>query len=191
MKMFKKITAIILCAILSVTAMPLAAFATDTAEYYCKIEFKKGCKDNLKPGETTEIYVDYYAGENKDINLVWSAPGNMCEYEYVTDGETGLVTGMKITAVSGGMFYVFVRLVDSDGNELAKDNTEIWCAEPDSRPINEKFDEFIDMLPAKLGLLGYCLAYIISAIAFGPVTGITETCISLYVKISELLNGQK
>ncbi len=186
----KRIISAILCVILAVTAMPLSAFATDNVDYRCKIEFKKGCKESLTPGESTEVYVDYYVGDNKDLNIVWSAPGNMCEYEYVTDSETGLITGMKITCVSGGMFYAFVRIVDAEGNKLAEDNIEIWCEAQDNKPFDEKIKEFTDMLPAKLGLLGYCLAYVISVVTFGPVTGIMETCISLYVKITELINGK-
>lgn len=183
----KKLFTLVLCLAVIFTAIPLSAFATDTTEYYCEIVLKKGCKDNLKPGETTEVYLDYYVGENKDINILWSTPGNMCEYEYVTDNETGLATGMKITAVSGGMFYVFVSILDSNGNELAKDHIEIWSSEPDSKPLNEKIDEFIDMLPANLGFLGYVLAYAVSVIAVGQVTGILETCIVIYNRLNEFV----
>ena len=188
---FKRIISAVLCVILAVTALPLSAFATENAECFCEIKIKDGNKESLKEEESTEIYLDYYAGDAKDINIIWSASGNMCEYEYVTNSETGLITGMKITCISGGMFYAFVNIVDSEGNKLADDSIEIWCEAQDNKPLDEKAKEFIDMLPAKLGLLGYCLAYIISAVAFGPVTGVTEACISLYIKITELLNGQK
>lgn len=187
----KKITAILMCAVMLLTAVPMSAFAThtDESENYVEIKLKKGYKDSIEPGETTEIYVEYYAGDNQDIEIIWSTPGNMCEYEYITDSKTGLLTGMKITSVSGGVFHVFVSIFDSDGNELAKDHIDIWSAEPDNKPLNEKVDEFIDMLPAKLGLLGYCLAYIVSIVVVGPVTGVLETCIVIYTRLYELINS--
>ena len=188
MKGFKKLTSIILCAVLTFTALPIATFATDNDGYHCEIKFKNECPKNLTLGESTEIYIDYYVGENKDINIVWSVSGTMCEYEYITDSESGLGTGMKITCVSGGIFYAFVSILDLDGNELAKDNIEIWCEVPDNKPLNEKIDEFIDMLPANSGLLGYCLAYIAAIVSVGPVTGMIETCIVIHIKLSELIN---
>ena len=48
------------------TVVPLTAFAADTEEEqlpYCEIKFKEGCSDELKVGETTEIYIDYCPGE--------------------------------------------------------------------------------------------------------------------------------
>lgn len=183
----KRLFTLVLCLVLIFTTIPLSAFATDNIEYYCEIVLKNGCKDNLKTGETTEIYVDYYTGDNKDISIVWSAPGNTCEYESVADSETGLITGMKITSVSSGMFYVFVSILDSDGNELAKDHIEIWSYEPNNKPLNEKVDELINRLPANLGFLGYVLSYVVSIIVFGPITGILETCIIIYNRLYEFV----
>ena len=186
----KKFLTIMLCFAIAFTTIPLSAFAayTDTTDYYCKIKIKEGYKKNLKPGDTIEVFVDYYVGDAKDINIIWSVNGDMCEYEFVTDKENGLVTGLTITCISGGMFYAFARIFDSNGKELADNHVEIWCEAPDNRPLNEKINEFINMLPANLSFLGYCFEYIFSIVTVGPVTSFIETCIVIHNRLHELID---
>ncbi len=172
-----------MCVAVLLTAIPMSAFAIDAEGNYCEIKIKKGCKDTIEPGETTEIYVDYYVESNQQIDIVWSTPGNMCEYEYVTDSETGLTTGMKITSVSGGTFYAFVQIIGSDGEELASDCIGIFSRVPDNRPLSEKADEFFEQLPGNIFLFNYVISYIVFGILLSPISAIG----AIFYRIKDVL----
>lgn len=205
-KHIKRIFSFILATVLLFSAIPVSfaakdmivedvdakivreALSSNTKDYYCKIKLKEGYKKILEPGDTIEVFADYYVGDTKDINISWLVSGNACEYEFVTSKETGLVTGLTITCISGGNFYAFVRIFDSNGNELAKNHIEIWCEAPDNRSLNEKINEFINMLPANLTVLGICFAYIAAIVTVGPVTGFIETCIIIQHRVHELID---
>lgn len=171
----KKITAIILCAAMIIAIVPSAVFATDKPDNYVEIKVKEGCSDRILVGETSEIYVEY-ATDCEEFELVWHIYGNACDsYEYVTDSETGMVTGIKINGVSAGLFNASVKMVDSHGNTLDIDIAEIRITEPDTRTeeekLQEKFEDF--KLSMTMGLYMFVIMPVVSLLAV-PVLAVMK-----------------
>lgn len=164
----KKITAIILCAAMLIAVIPSAAFAADKPDNYVEIKLKEGCSDRILVGETSEIYVEY-ATDCEEFELVWHIYGNACDsYEYVTDSETGMVTGIKINGVSVGSFNASVKMVDFHGNTLDIDIVEIRITEPDTRTEEEKLQEKLELLKGEL-TMGFYMFVVIPILAIPTV----------------------
>lgn len=158
MKGFKKLTEIILCAAVLFALMPTGAFAVDEANHpYCEIKFRDGCDAEISQGETTEIYLDYYAGEYEEYQIVWTPSRYVCEIEYVTDESTGFATGAKITSVKEGMYHIIVELQTANGGVIANDIVTITSTVPDNRPFTEKLAEWFNELPANM-FMGFFVA---------------------------------
>ncbi len=159
MKGIKKLTAIILCAAMLLALMPTGVFAADESNQpYCEIKFKDDCDAEISQGEVTEIYLDYYAGEYEEYQIVWTPSRYVCEIEYVTDENTGFATGAKITSVKEGMFHVIVELETADGVVIANDIVTITSTVPDNRrPFTEKLADWLESLPANM-FMGFFVA---------------------------------
>ncbi len=166
----KRILSVFLCAAILLTAIPMSAFAANTGNATPYVEIKIDGKDKIKRGETTEIYIDYSLGGYEDARIVWTA-AKYCEYEYVTDSETGFKVGARAKAVSVGDCWIHVKIVDSNGNVIANDSVTIKVL--DSRPLGRKIKDFFEEAIASAPLLGLFTVYIvlggISEIIFLPV----------------------
>ena len=85
MKGLKKLTAIILCLVMALTAVPMAAFAQEpeaTLEPYIKIVFKNYEDKDILPGESVELYLDYEMGSNTQCKFDWFVDGAGTGYKY-------------------------------------------------------------------------------------------------------------
>ena len=124
------------------TAIHITAFATD--ETYIEIKFVNEEKDTILLGETEEFYIDYSAGNCEDYEIVWHMSNpTLWETEYVTDEETGLITGAIIEGgTHTGYFTLTVQIISSEGNEIASTERRIWVVEPDKRTTGEKISDF-------------------------------------------------
>lgn len=180
MKEFKKLTSIILCILLAITAMPLGAFATDEA--YIEIKFADEGKENILLGETEEFYVDYSAGNCEDYEIVWDMSNpDRWKTEYVTDEETGLVTGAIIEGTYTGYFTLTVKIISSEGDEIASTERRIWVVEPDNRTVGEKISDFFR--DAFFGVF-FTMGFIILPMLLSPVT---EPIYYIYMAVKLLI----
>lgn len=192
----KKLLSIVLCISMLLTAIPLTAFAAGTEETqlpYCEIKFREGCSDELKVGETTEIYIDYCPGEYEEYELeIWTYSRYVCEMEIITDGSTGLVTGAIITALQEGTYYPAVSIKTPDGRVIEQDMVTIRVSEVDERPFLEKAGDWIKTLPSNIFMSLY-LAFIAGgsmALSVFDIPKIIADWVSeLYVNIKEKLNA--
>ena len=152
MKM-KRVFSIIMCVAMLLTVIPFTASATSQEEKhpYCEIKFKEGCKEELSVGETTEIYVDYYADEYEEYEVVvWTYSRYVCEMECITDENTGLATGAKITALQEGVYYPVVSIKASDGTVIAQDIATVRVSAVDERTFFEKVSDWFKLLPSNV-----------------------------------------
>lgn len=174
MKGIKKLTAISLCAILAITAMPLAAFAADEA--YIEIKFADEKKGSIAFGETEELYIEYSAGECGDYEIVWSvSDSERLKIEYVTDVQTGHITRAKITGSKFGTYTITVKIIDENGNEIVSADRLFYVVESDNKSFEEKVHIF---LRDANFLAFFTTLFIIFPIVAGPIV----TPISLMIE---------
>ena len=168
MKTTKKLTAIILCIIMAITVIPMSAFATDEA--YIEIKFADEGKENILLGETEELYVDYFAGNCEDYEIVWHMSNTTrWKTEYVTDEETGLITGAIIEGTYTGYFTLTVEIISSEGDKIASTERRIWVVEPDNRTIGEKISDFFrDTFFGAFFITGFIILPLIAAPIIEP-----------------------
>ena len=150
----KRFLSVILCAAILLTVAPMSAFAADTGDETPYVEINISGKDEIKRGESTEIYIDYSLGGHEDAQIVWTVT-EYCEYEYVTDYETGFKVSAKATAISVGECWVHVDIVDKNGSVLANDSVMIKVL--DSRPLGTRIKEFFYLTIQEFAMLGYIL----------------------------------
>ena len=123
MKGLKKLTAIILCLVMALTAVPMAAFAQEpeaTPEPYIKIVFKNYEDKDILPGESVELYLDYGdrikgASKAEQTFLVQLACGNGGTYlPSERSGTTGYgsVPASSIVTFDGGEIIVRESIKD-------------------------------------------------------------------------------
>ena len=192
----KKSLSIVLCIAMLLTAIPLTAFAASTEETqlpYCEIKFKEGCSDELKVGETTEIYIDYCPGEYEEYELeIWTFSRFVCEMEIITDESTGLVTGAIITALQAGTYYPAASIKTPDGRVIEQDMVTIRVSAIDERPFFERAGDWIKMLPSNIFMSLY-ITFIAGgsmALSVFDIPKIIADWISeLYGDIKEKLNA--
>lgn len=188
----KKSLSIILCIAMLLTAIPLTAFATHSEETgypYCEIKFKEGCSDELKVGETTEIYLDYYTGAYEEYEIIiWTPSRCVCEMECILDENSGIVTGAKITALQEGMYYPMVKIETPDGNVIAEDVVTVTVTEVDEGPFVDKIGDWVKHFPSNAFLSFYVAFIAVGSMALSvfdiPKIVATWVC-ELYENIKE------
>ncbi len=172
MKEFKKITAIILCVIMAFSAIPLSAFANEDNERtppYCEIKLKDGFKDEILPGESVEVYLEYDRGNYNSCSFKWHVYGaGTHDYESL-----GFVwDGIRITAVTHGTITVKMSMI-SNNQVIASDEIQITVL--DTRTDWEKFrDDLNDTNTGLKMFFGMFIAGPILAIAAIPVLGVLK-----------------
>lgn len=181
MKELKKLTSIILCIIMVFTAMHITAFATD--EPYIEIKFVNEEKDTILLGETEEFYIDYSAGNCENYEIVWEMSNpERWKTEYVTDEETGLVTGAIIEGEITGYFILSAKIIDGEGDEIASTKRRIEVIEP--RTTGDKISDFFRDAGY---LMFFTTGFIILPMLLAPVT---EPIYFIYIAIKFLITGQ-
>lgn len=141
MKGIKKLTAVILCALMAIAAIPMAAFAADEA--YVEIKFADEEKVSVTFGETAEVYIEYSTGECENYEIIWEmSDSERLKIEYVTDEQTGHITRAKITGSSFGSFTLTVKILDENGSEIASANKTFYVVESDNKSFEEKVHLF-------------------------------------------------
>ena len=146
MKGLKKLTAIILCAVLAFTAVPMAAFAQEpeaTLEPYIKIVFKNYEDKDILPGESVELYLDYEMGSNTQCKFDWFVDGAGTGYKYESAERWEGRPGIKVTPTTHGTITVKARMFNQDKELVANDEIEITVI--DERNIFEKAFDAIGM----------------------------------------------
>lgn len=166
MKGLTKLTAVILCAIMAVAAMPLGAFA---AEPYCEIKLKEGFKTEILPGESVELYLDYDLGDYQSCSFHWNVNGAETN-SYKSLGFAR--DGIRVTAVSHGTIKVKMSII-SNNQIVASDEFHITVL--DTRTDLEKFQDKLKEtnLGLKMGF-GMFVAGPILAILAAPVLYILD-----------------
>ena len=184
MKGFKKLTAIIMCIAMIITAIPMAAFAQEpdeTLEPYIKIVFKDYEDKDILPNESVELYLDYEKGSNKQCKFDWFVEGAGTGYRYESASPWEGRPGIKVTPTTHGTITVIARMFNEDKELVAKDEIEITVI--DERNLFEKtfegIAEFFKFGLAYLSLTGIWSVFI----GLGIFQGIAELPIALFDKI--------
>lgn len=183
MKGLKKITAIILCVILAVTAIPMCAFAEEEITPYCEIKLKEGFSAEIEPGEPTHIIFDYELGKY-EYN---------CDFKYYVTGGTyeradpnNLAEGIIVKSNSYGKIKVRViiksRLADDWDEIIAEDELEITVL--DTRTEEEKLKDKFDKFVTEANFTAFFTTFfIILPILLSPITtpiGIIKSVIEIW-----------
>ncbi|MBQ9849775.1 MAG: hypothetical protein IJO36_03660 [Clostridia bacterium] len=138
---FKRTLSVIMCFAMLLTAVPLTAFAKDEA--YVKIKFRDTKNQSILLGETEEVYIECSTGGLSDYEIVWEMSNEkLGKIESATDEPSWHVTRVNITGTTLGYFTLTVKIVDSDGNVIASDETLVWTVEPDNRTFGKKIEDF-------------------------------------------------
>lgn len=142
----KRFLAILLCFAMLITALPVSAFAKKNEEPYAEIKFADEEKENIPYGETEEFYLDYSAGDCEDYEIIWqmSNPARW-KTEFITDEETGLVTGARIEGTETGYFTLSAIIVNSEREVITSAERRIWVVKPDNRTLWEKIEDELQM----------------------------------------------
>ncbi len=141
----KRILSIILCIATLFSVLSLTAFAEEQ-EPYAAIKFRNPEKYNVAFGETEEIYLEYSTGGIEVSKIEWEvSKKHLCKIKYVTDEETGLVTGAILTGRNFGTLTITARLLDENGNEItsAKDILYIQPSDSENKTLTERFKIFM------------------------------------------------
>lgn len=184
MKRLKKLTAIILCVVLTLTATPMAAFAQEpqeTLEPYLKIVFKDYEDKDILPNESVDLYLDYEKGNNSGCHFDWFVNGAGTGYEYESIASWEGRPGIRVTPTTHGTITVVARMFNGDNELIAKDEIEITVI--DERNVFEKTFDTIGGL-FKFGLAYSSLTGLWSAVlGLAIVQGIVELPIYWFNKI--------
>ncbi len=141
MKGIKKISAIILCAILIFASIPIAAIAVDEA--YVDIKFVNDENANITFGETQEVYIEYSAGEYENYEIEWEiSTAYRLKTKYIKDEQTGHITRAKITGANLGGYSVTVKILDENGNEITSAKKYFTVVESKNKSLEEKIYVF-------------------------------------------------
>lgn len=165
MKSFKRFTAIILCAILAFTAIPMSAFAT--GEPYVEIKFANGENSKITFDETKEVYIEYDAGEYEDYEIDWQiSTAHRLKTKYITDEQTGHITRAKIKGTCLGGYSITVKILDKNGNEIASAKEYFSVVESENKSLKEKLHIFF--INANF-VTFFTTFFLIVPIVFGPI----------------------
>ena len=176
----KKITAVLLCAAMVIAVMPMVAFAKKNDEPYAEIKFDNPERENIPYGETEAFYLDYYAGDCEDYEIIWKMSNpSRWPMEEIADAETGLVRSVRVEGTYTGYFTLSAEIISSDGEIIASTERRIWVVEPDTRTFWEKVED-------KLSEIGFTLFFITGFIIL-PIVA-TQIRIPLWI-ISLITEG--
>ena len=184
MKTTKKLTAIIMCIAMILTAIPMAAFAQEpdeTLEPYIKIVFKNYEDKDILPNESVELYLDYEKGNNDKCKFDWFVEGAGTGYQYESASPWEGRPGIKVTPTTHGTITVIARMFNVEKELVARDEIEITVI--DERNIFEKtFEGIADFF--KYSIAGLSMIGIASLfLGLGIFSGIIETPAALFDKI--------
>lgn len=142
--MFKKILVALLCAATLAAMMPLTAFAQEQ-EPFAQIKFRNPETKTVEFGKTEELYLEYGTGGIESYKIEWKiSKKNHCEIEYVTDEETGLVTGVRLTGKNFGDATLTATILDENGNEIVSANKLVRVVE--SKGENKTLEEKLKII---------------------------------------------
>lgn len=153
---FKIILSVFLCTVMVFTAFS-TAFADEIQEknVYCMIN-SKNSTGTLSKGESLELHVEYHSEGYEDVNLEWSTEGDSCIIEYAEPTENnGIVTEATVTSVTHGDFYVTVRLISSDGQELDNALFKVVSNVPEELSFLERYKQDFEELKLTATFLFY------------------------------------
>lgn len=184
MKGFKKLTAIILCVVLTLTAIPMSTFAQEpeeTLEPYIKIVFKDYENKDILPNESVDLYLDYEKGSNTQCKFDWFVEGAGTGYEYEGIASWEGRPGIRVTPTTHGTITVVARMFNQDKELVARDEIEITVI--DERNVFEKAFDTIGMffkgVVAGSSMLGIASVFL----GLGIFQGIINLPISWFNKI--------
>lgn len=157
--MFKKFLAALLCAATLAAMMPLTAFAQEQ-EPFAQIKFRNPETKTVEFGKTEELYLEYGTGGIESYKIEWKiSKKNHCEIEYVTDEETGLVTGVRLTGKNFGDSTLTATIFDENGNEIISANKRVRVVE--SKGENKTLEEKLKIIMQDSYLtLGMTIMYV-------------------------------
>lgn len=149
-------------------------------EIYCNLT-NNNSGSKLEKGETAEINVRYYKGEQTDAKLVWKTEGDSCSIEYTKHSESGVPIRAKITSVTHGDFSVIAEIVAPDGTVLCSDRINFESYVPEDMTPEEKEQEEkekrkkeFEMMLAEMQLLG------LFTFVYGVIAPIATVVLSPY-----------
>ncbi len=129
----KRILSIILCIATLFSVLSLTAFA-DEQEPFAEIKFRNPEIYTVEFGKTEELYLEYSVGDAENYKIEWEiSKKNFCKIEYITDEETGLVTGAKVTGKNFGDTTLTATILDENGVVIVSVNKLIRVVESKSK----------------------------------------------------------
>lgn len=165
----KRIISIILCVATLFSVLSLTAFAEEQ-EPYAAIKFSNPEIKTVEFGKTEEVYLEYDVGDTENYKIEWEiSKKNRCKVEYITDEETGLVTGAKVTGKNFGDTTLTATIIDENGTEIVSAEKLIRVVE--SKGENKTLEEKLKIIMRDSYLtLGMTVMYVpILAVFVVPV----------------------
>ncbi len=140
----KRIISIILCIATLFSALSLTAFAQEQ-EPFAEIKFRNPETKTVEFGKTEEVYLEYGTGGIENCKIEWEiSKKNRCKIEYVTDENTGLVTGVRLTGKNFGDSTLTATILDENGNEIVSANKLVRVVE--SKGENKTLEEKLKII---------------------------------------------
>ena len=164
----KRILSIILCIAMLFSAFSQTALAKKNDEPYAEIRFDNSERENIPYGESEAFYLDYYAGDCTDYEIIWKMSNpSRWPMEEIADAETGLVRSVRVEGTYTGYFTLSAEIVSSDGEIIATAERRIWVVAPDTRTFWEKVE---DMLTEIGFTIFFVSGFIILPMLLSPIT---------------------
>lgn len=141
-------------------------------EIYCQIIVHDDAlmySSQLKKGQTGEVHVRYYPGENTDAKLVWKAEGDGCTMEHTKYSDSGVPTHTQITSVTHGEYSLIAEIVAPDGTVLSSDEEEFFSYVREDMTFREKAEEFFS------GIISFFSYYLYMFNLIGMLFGMSFT----------------
>jgi len=140
----KRILSIILCIATLFSVLSLTAFA-DEQEPFAEIKFRNPEIKTIEFGKTEELYLEYGTGGIENYKIEWKVSKKLpCKIEHITDEETGLVTGAKVTGKNFGDTTLTATIIDENGNEIVSANKLVRVVE--SKGENKTLEEKLKII---------------------------------------------
>ncbi len=132
--MKKKLLSVVLAMLITVLVIPFSAYAADTTEEFCEIKKVSATPVYYQLFDEVELYAEYYADPNEDVQLVWTLDGKS---RFVDGDEKQMTTGSTATVKFLGNSTVKLQLVAADGEVLAED--ELYVEDGKTRGVDAFF----------------------------------------------------
>lgn len=140
----KRIISILLCIATLFSVVSISAFAEEQ-EPFAEIKFRNPEIYTVEFGKTEELYLEYSVGDAENYKIEWEiSKKNRCKIEYITDEETGLVTGAKVTGKNFGDTTLTATIIDENGNEIVSANKLVRVVE--SKGENKTLEEKLKII---------------------------------------------